>query len=265
MKSIARTSRTSIAIGSAIVPAWTMFLTMLTITAVPFCAPHRAGDDTGVHYVWRDRGLVLRDAPGTGGKPLAKVAYADTVRTHSHDSVGRPVRLDGIKGRYLNVEVNGRSGFLFDAFLGRIAPPVTCESFANYLNEIDRTVELVERRTSTGTTLYANGITVIDEESPRHASITIVIDDFPLHLGFRLAQICNPHFFAGRVFPRESSRRSRAGDFVSSVDHARFHASGRAVQFENRTETTEHIEKTTVQPMPAGGVRIKYYYSALDT
>lgn len=268
----------------------TLLLAAALLQALAGAACEEPG--VGRAFVWRPGGLVLRAAPAIKADRLAKVDYGQQVRLRSRQLEGEPALLDGVGGRWLPVRLADREGYLFAGYLARLAPPASCESFANYLANLEANEEraaapekesfplrlpapdspegipaVKHRRT----TRFENGMTVVDEESPQFASIAITIEDFPLAAAFQLAQACNPNFFAGLAFPRRSLRRLRRGDadpenvvFLRSIDSARYSPSGSPMLFENKTETDSHLEKTTVQELAGGAVRIKYYYGSLE-
>ncbi len=122
---------------------------------------YRAGETL---YVLADRGLALREAPGTDAKVLSTAARGASVVVESVPFFQRARREGTVRGYWVAVRVDGRRGYLFDAFLCRVPPYRAGEGRDAFLTRAFGAHTTEERENDETTTVerrYANGVRVV--------------------------------------------------------------------------------------------------------
>lgn len=66
--------------------------------------------------------LRLREAPGLDAKTIKLLAYGEKINTLKHSTLGHPIEIDGLQGRWIPVVAGEDSGYAFSAYIATALP-----------------------------------------------------------------------------------------------------------------------------------------------
>ncbi len=103
-------------------------------------------------YVNATSGLSLRSGTNLTSKKILTLPYGSQIE-HLSSPAHTDMTIDGIQGKMIEVNYQGATGFVFDGYTTKLAPPQENESLENYAKRIStpaNTVEVIKKADKKG-------------------------------------------------------------------------------------------------------------------
>ena len=80
--------------------------------------------------MFSENGLSLRKAPRSNAEKIGSIPYGQRVTIHSTSK--KSIEIEGLRGKWTRVSWQGKTGWVFDAYLADLPLPEKCSTLQNY-------------------------------------------------------------------------------------------------------------------------------------